>query len=87
MSCEDLMTTSISAARLLRLVVTRAVMVRWAVVGRDEHQAYLSAMRLRKKRAKALSDDVASPQSSQFSGESWQYVLLLPPCHSAITPV
>lgn len=59
----------------------------WALAGSDEHEAHLSAMRLRKKRAKALSDDVASPQSSQFSGESWQYVLLLPPCLSTNTPL
>ena len=32
----------------------------------------LKLTRCRKKRAKALSGDVAAVQSSQFSGESWQ---------------
>ena len=66
------------AAGTLKLSVHKYQPPMWPFQLSKAMELHLKLTRCRKNRAKALSGDVAARQSSQLSGESWQYVLLLP---------
>jgi len=77
--CRQLPSQPLLCSHALRVLPARRTILVRTCTAWDRSCPHLKLTRCRKKRAKALSGVVAALQSSQFSGESWQYVLLLPP--------